>query len=759
MPNQRRPHENTRAVWLQRLDALRVWLPVGGTLSHAAWLQRHRVIVALLWAHAVGLALFGMFAGYGLAHSGGEALFIVAAAIPASARHLNRRLRSASATIGLMTASALLVHLTNGLTEAHFHFFVMLAVVALYQDWLPFLVAIGFVLLEHGTVGVLLPHEVYDHAEAWNDPWQWAMIHAVFVAGLSAAMIAQWRFAELTQAERKRAAFIQSRLAAIVTSSNDAIVSTDREGRVTSWNSGAEHLFGYTSAQMLNQRATEILGISLNALDVERARDGAAAHLEVTTRRSDGASVDVDLTLSVLRGESGATVGWSCIARNVTDRKRAEAALAHQARHDALTDLPNRTLLRNEVDLAIATAASTDAQTALLILDLDRFKEVNDTLGHDHGDMLLCEVAARLSYALPPAAMISRLGGDEFGVLLPNTDRAHIDTHVAAMIASLREPFVLRGYRVEVDASVGIAVAPEHGTTFDVLFQHADVAMYVAKREGKGSNVYSADQDFHSPERLALMGELRHAIENQQLVLHYQPKVDCRNNQLLGVEALVRWPHAQRGLIAPDQFISLAEQTGLIGPLTQWVLRTALQQSREWRDRGMDVPVAVNLSTRNLHEANLVGVVEKALETYELPSSALVLEITESSLMANPDHALSVLTELSLAGVKIAVDDFGTGYSSLAYLKDLPVHELKIDRSFVKDMLQQPRNLAIVQSTVDLAHHLGMQVVAEGVEDQGTWELLGRVGCDMGQGYYLSRPVAADGILQWRTREARDLAA
>jgi EAL domain-containing protein (putative c-di-GMP-specific phosphodiesterase class I) len=212
-------------------------------------------------------------------------------------------------------------------------------------------------------------------------------------------------------------------------------------------------------------------------------------------------------------------------------------------------------------------------------------------------------------------------------------------------------------------------------------------------------------------------------------------------------------------MIAPDQFIPLAEQTGLIGPLTQWVLRTALQQCRDWRDAGMDVPVAVNLSTRNLHEANLVGAVQAALQACELPSSALVLEITESSLMANPDHALNVLTDLNVAGVKIAVDDFGTGYSSLAYLKDLPVHELKIDRSFVKDMLEQPRNLAIVQSTVDLAHHLGMQVVAEGVEDQGTWELLRRVGCDVGQGYFLSRPLLADGVLEHRPPEAPGLAA
>jgi diguanylate cyclase (GGDEF)-like protein/PAS domain S-box-containing protein len=749
MLDRRRRQLNNRAI-RQWVDVLRVWLPVGGTLSRAAWLQRHRVIVALLLLHAIGLGVFGVIAGYGVLHAGGEALILVAASIPATAKHLNPRLRSASATFGLMTASALLVHLTNGLTEAHFHFFVMLAVVALYQDWLPFLLGIGFVVLEHGTVGVLLPHEVYDHAAAWSDPWQWALIHAAFVVGLCAAMVAQWRFAELTQAERKRAAFTQARLAAIVTSSDDAIVSTDLNGCVTSWNVGAERLFGYTSAQMINQRVADTLGLSLSELVLDQARDGNAAHTEISTKRNDGSSVVVGLSLSVLRGETGAVIGWSCIGRDITDRKRAEAALAHQAQHDSLTDLPNRGLLRDEVERAIAEAADDDTCTALLVLDLDRFKEVNDTLGHDHGDLLLQEVAARLGQSLPSPAMIARLGGDEFGVLLPHTNLVQINAHVERMIASLREPFMLQGYRVEVDVSIGIAVAPEHGTKFDLLFQRADVAMYVAKREGKGSSVYCADQDFHSQERLALMGELRHAIENDALVLHYQPKFGCPDGELIGVEALVRWPHAKRGMIPPDRFIPLAEQTGLIRPLTEWVLQTALRQCREWHDAGVSVPVAVNLSTRNLHEANLVCAIQESLRAFGLTPNALVLEITESSLMANPDRALAVLTQLSGAGINIAVDDFGTGYSSLAYLKDLPVHELKIDRSFVKDMLEQPRNLAIVQSTVDLAHHLGMRVVAEGVEDQGTWELLGRVGCDMGQGYFLSKPVAGERILDWQ---------
>jgi diguanylate cyclase (GGDEF)-like protein/PAS domain S-box-containing protein len=728
------------------IDTLRLWLPTGGTLSYAAWRPRHQAIVVLLWLHAIGLAIYGVFAGYGVPHSFSEAALIVAAAIVASSKRLKMRLRSAAATFGLMTASALLVHMTNGLTEAHFHFFVTLAVVALYQDWLPFLLGVAFVVLEHGTIGVILPHQVYDHPEAWDDPWRWAMIHAAFVAGLCGAMIAQWRFAEITQTERKRAAFTQARLAAIVTSSDAAIVSTDREGRVTSWNAGAERLFGYTSEEMLGKMGHETIGLDLSSLDLNQARYREIA-VELTGRRGDGSPVEVGLTLSLLRGENGATVGWSCIANDITARKQAEAALEHQARHDALTDLPNRRALREAVEAVI-----DDSQACgVLVLDLDRFKEVNDTLGHEHGDLLLREVAARLRAALPDPSTIARLGGDEFGVLLPCGQIERIQASVDSIITALREPFMLQGYRVEVDVSIGIALAPEHGSSFDLLFRRADVAMYVAKREGKGSAIYAPDQDFHSPERLALMGELRQAIETDALVLHYQPKVDCPSGELIGVEALVRWPHPRRGMIQPDSFIPLAEQTGLIRPLTQWVIRAALRQCRAWRDTGLCVPVAVNLSTRNLHEADLVSTIRQALESYNLPPSALELEITESSLMANPDRALWVLSELNRVGIKIAVDDFGTGYSSLAYLKDLPVHELKIDRSFVRDMLEQPRNRAIVQSTVDLAHHLGMRVVAEGVEDHGTWELLGRVGCDMAQGYFLSKPVAAERILDWQT--------
>jgi diguanylate cyclase (GGDEF)-like protein/PAS domain S-box-containing protein len=747
-------------TWRTAVQMFWDWLPRGGTLSDEGWRQRHRVILVLLWLHVIGLMIYGVVAGHDIPHIVLDAGLVALAASGAGTTVFNRRVRSVVATIGLLTASAVLVHLTDGLTEAHFHFFIMIAVIALYEEWVPFLVGVSFVVLEHGTVGVLLPQLMYDHPDAWREPWKWAIIHGAFVLGLCAAMVAHWRLAELSQAARRHAALTQAQLAAIVTSSSDAILGTDTSGLVTSWNSGAEDVFGYSSA--------EILGLSLGAMvvvaewrDPSRGeallRGERIPYLEVPCRRKDGSLLQIGASISPILDENSIITGYSYIARDISERLQAEAALQHQALHDALTDLPNRILLRGWVERATELALRDGQSAALLVLDLDRFKEVNDTLGHDHGDLLLREVAVRLHQAVTSTGSVARLGGDEFAVLLPGTDLAQAQHHAEGLSAALQAPFELGGYSVETGVSIGIALAPEHGSDFETLLRRADIAMYVAKRSGSGSAVYTAEQDVHSPERLALIGELRQAIENDALVLHYQPKLDCQSGQLAGVEALVRWSHPERGLIPPDRFISLAEQTGLIRPLTQWVIRSALEQCRVWRDNGLTIPVAVNLSMRNLHEPDLVETIDRMLTAAGLPTSALELEITESSLMEYPDLALAVLTQLSEMGVRIAVDDFGTGYSSLAYLKDLPVHELKIDRSFVGDMRQHTRNHAIVRSTIDLAHHLGLRVVAEGVEDRETWELLGLVGCDVAQGYHLSRPLPASRVLAW-SRAPRSIA-
>jgi diguanylate cyclase (GGDEF)-like protein len=425
------------------------------------------------------------------------------------------------------------------------------------------------------------------------------------------------------------------------------------------------------------------------------------------------------------------------------------SALEHQAQHDLLTDLPNRHLLHVRLHDAIALCeADGGGSLALLVIDLDRFKEVNDTFGHQFGDLLLQQIGPRLRDALGPHDTIARLGGDEFAVLLTDADAKRAERVARCLLAALDESFAICEYSLDLAGSIGIALYPEHGADFDVLLRRADVAMYVAKRGGRGYEMYAPDQDQHSPQRLALVGELRRAIDNDGLELFYQPKLGLRSGRLVGVEALVRWPHPQRDLIPPDQFIPLAEQTGLIKSLSRWVIDTALRQAREWQELGIVIPIAVNLSMRDLHDPELPETVAHLLRSWNVPPSRLAVEITENGLMAEPARALQTVSALRGMGIRIAIDDFGTGYSSLAYLKRLPVDELKIDRSFVRDMAEDRDDLAIVRSTISLGHDLGLSIVAEGIEDAATWELLQQLGCDVAQGFYLGRPVRAHDLVE-----------
>ncbi|HLZ30315.1 MAG TPA: amino acid permease [Chloroflexota bacterium] len=445
----------------------------------------------------------------------------------------------------------------------------------------------------------------------------------------------------------------------------------------------------------------------------------------------------------------GTRVRVTGTSMDITDRKEAEEALLHQALHDGLTGLPNRTLLQDRVSQAILAAQRENAPLSLLLVDLDRFKEINDTFGHHYGDLLLQQIGPRLRGVLRAADTIARLGGDEFGILLPTTDAQNSFGVAQHLVEMLKAPFDLDGQMVEIDASIGIASYPTHGSDTATLLRLADVAMYVAKRAESGIVVYTEEQDHNSAEKLALGGELRRAIDNCELLLHFQPKLDMRAGTLVGVEALVRWQHPLRGFLPPDEFIPLAEQTGLIYPLTQWVLEAALRQHQTWREMGLDIPVAVNLSRRTLHDPRVPELVAQLLAQYAVPPSALILEITESSLMADPQRASENLTELRALGVRMSIDDFGTGYSSLDSLKDLSVDELKIDRSFVRAMATDARARAIVRAIIDLADALELRVVAEGVEDRATWDVLAGLGCDTAQGYFLCRPIAAAELEAW----------
>jgi diguanylate cyclase (GGDEF)-like protein len=425
---------------------------------------------------------------------------------------------------------------------------------------------------------------------------------------------------------------------------------------------------------------------------------------------------------------------------------RAFAQTRHEALTDELTGLPNRRMLYRSIDAALAEDDDR-ARLGLLLVDLDRFKELNDTLGHAVGDTLLEEVGARLRDALGEAGMLARLGGDEFAALLTGPVDA---STVAAAAGRLREalaaPVLLEGIALHVDASVGGALAPDHGTDISSLLRHADVAMYQAKAARTGFQLYRAAANTNTRERLALVGELRMALRQRQLVVHYQPKAALATGAVTGVEALVRWQHPERGLLAPAEFLPAAEGAGLIGPLTFYVLDEALADCARWRRRGLDLSVAVNLSALNLLDAGLPAEVEAVLARHGVPPDRLRLEVTENIVMTDPARAEEVLTVLRGLGVRVALDDFGTGHASLAYLKHLPVDELKVDRSFVTGMRDDARNAAIVRAIVDLARNLGLRVVAEGVEHADEWDDLTEYGCDEAQGYLLSRPVAAPAL-------------
>ncbi len=425
------------------------------------------------------------------------------------------------------------------------------------------------------------------------------------------------------------------------------------------------------------------------------------------------------------------------------------AALVHQALHDELTDLPNRNLLYDRLEQAIYLARRTKKTVALLIMDLDRFKDINDALGHQSGDQLLKQISKRLREALRESDTVARLGGDEFALLLPAGDVQQA-TRLANKVAKIVDPaYNINGIDINIKVSIGIAVYPDHSENAEDLIRHADVAMYQAKQQGSGFTIYATESDPQSLRRLTLHGDLRHAIENDGLALHYQPQVDLASGQVIGVEALLRWNHPQRGFIPPDEFILLAEKSGLITALTELVLNKAFQQYNIWQREGLRLNISVNLSARNLHDTRLPAHISQLLSTWNVPPGDVHLEITESAMMADPVKAKRVLADFDAMGLGLEIDDFGTGYSSLAYLKQLPVDIIKIDKSFVLNMKEDENDASIVRATIDLAHNLGLKVVAEGVENKETLSALRDLGCDFAQGYYISRPVPAEELARW----------
>src|SRR5919197_1941507 len=450
----------------------------------------------------------------------------------------------------------------------------------------------------------------------------------------------------------------------------------------------------------------------------------------------------------------------ACVVRTVAAflEVRSLADSRRQAHTDDLTGLGNRRLLYTELHQALRDAGS-NPRLALLVADLDRFKEINDAFGHEIGDQLLRLVGPRLEEGLEPRDVLVRLGGDEFAVLIRDADSHRAAAMASRLLATLEAPFTLEGVGLHVDASVGIAVYPDHAADATMLLQRADVAMYQAKAARTGWHLYETAPAETGRGRLQTIEDLRQALTDDQLVLHYQPKVDTASGAVVGVEALVRWQHPTQGLLYPDTFLPLAEQTRLMRSLTSVVLQMGLSQVAAWRQEGLDLSVAVNLSVANLLDAHLPLEVARLLAAFGLPPTTLEVEITEGTLMVDRVRSKEVLDALRGLGVRIAVDDYGTGYSSLAYLRELAVDELKLDKSFVIPMLEDSGAAAIVQSTVELAHALGLRMVAEGVESEAHLRELARLGCDVAQGYHVSRPVTAEQLATWLRSPGRTVVA
>src|SRR5208283_5287652 len=470
--------------------------------------------------------------------------------------------------------------------------------------------------------------------------------------------------------------------------------------------------------------------------------------LRTRHRRKSGSDMDVEMTVREV--DFAAEPAGFAIITDISERRRVEQKLEYQASHDSLTGLANRALLREHVERMVARLqGNREIQFAFLIIDLDRFKEINATLGHCHGDRVLQCRCPRLSACVRRTDTVARLGGDEFSILLDGATAQEALLVVEKLQASIAAPMLVGEHSLSVGASIGVALYPAHGEDWDTLLQHADIAMYAARRARCGHAVYSNTQFSDPADQFELTRELRLAIEGNELELHYQPKLDIETRKVCGVEALIRWHHPRKGPLSASRIIALAENAGLIKPLGHWVFATAASQTVDWSRMGIDLEVAINLTPQNLQDPEFVESVIERIGQGNSHRLRLLVEVTESAMISDPEQSTLILDRLHDVGVKISVDDFGTGYSSLAYLKELPVDELKIDQSFVHNMTDNSRDSCIVRTIIELGHNLGLRVVAEGVEQRSVLEILTGLGCDVAQGYYLSHPLTHQQFEQW----------
>jgi diguanylate cyclase (GGDEF)-like protein len=583
------------------------------------------------------------------------------------------------------------------------------------------------------------------------------------------AVLLSFLLGSLAQAVRKGAQLssqeklqIEARYRALIDRSADLVAVLDREGRATLVSPSVERLLAPLEPARPTATAARAGGAPFDFISVVDPLDRERFLAALQTATTPGTLPAGEFRLNGRDGTGTFEVfvhdlvadplvrGLVLTAHDVTDRIALQQEMEHRAMHDALTGLPNRALLADRFEQALRAADRSGTSAGLLLLDLDRFKEVNDTFGHHYGDELLRQIGPRLTGALRSVDTIARLGGDEFAVLLQDVRAVEAAVDVAAtLLSALSAPFHVEGVDLDVEASIGVVISGEHGLDPVTLMQHADIAMYIAKREHLGVFAYDPSVDGHSATKLAMVGDLRRGLRRGELVLHYQPKVNISTGDLVGAEALVRWQHPEHGLLSPDDFIPMAERTGLINPLTRQIVDSALAQARVWLDAGRPLPIAVNLSARNLHNERFAAQVDELLAVHDVPPHLLEFEVTESAIMIDEVRACQMLEKLVDLGIRLSLDDFGAGYTSLSQLKALPISEIKIDRSFVMMINEDPRDSIIVQSVIALGHNLGLTLVAEGVETEDALTTLAGFGCDVFQGYHLSRPVPVAAFDIW----------
>ena len=757
------------------VTALRVLLPRGGSLPEDVWRSRHRGILVLLWLHVPLVFAIATVQGLSVVHATLETGLVVVLAALAHWSQPFRRLSTTVAAVGLLTCSGILVHLADGLIEMHFHYFVMVGVVTLYQDWRPFLVAIAYVVVHHAVGGFIDPESVYNHQAAIERPALWAVVHGTFILGMSASGIVTWKLNEglldraigreqhLAAAQEELLGTL-SLLNATLESTTDGILVVDLDGRIRSHNRNFAEMWSIPDA-ILDARddAAAIDFVLAQLVDPEAFTSKVTAlyarptaESEDTLEFRDGRVIERYSQPQLVDGEVVGRV-WSF--RDVTEGVRLAEELAHRALHDSLTDIANQALFRDRVDHALALARQRSSSLSVLLIDLDDFKRVNDSLGHSAGDRLLVAVSERIQRCLRSVDTLARFGGDEFAVLIEDSSgRGEAERTAERVLAALREAFDIDDREVVIGASIGIAVArPETDT--DQLLRNADLAMYKAKDQGRNRvATYSDDMHLAAVDRLTVEAQLRRAIDEGELVVHYQPLVSLRTGRMTGVEALVRWQHPTEGLLAPGRFIEVAESSGLIVPLGRQVLEVTCAQAQAWRDTFPDrepLHASVNVSARQLHDCDVAEDIAGVLARSGLPAELLTIEITESAMVQDVDSSLTRLHATKDLGVHLAIDDFGTGYSSLSYLQRFPADIVKVDQSFVQRIGEGVEESALARAIVRMAHTLQLSTVAEGVETDEQLELLVRLGCHVAQGFWFSPAVDADAITEMLVEDRR----